>query len=113
VRNALYYLHLSGSRQQELLLAAKLTASHVKMIYTDFTEHCYPAFYMCPESLRVYLLKYGVHIEAPVLGPLFHAFGSDDERRSFIDFHEFLIGLVAFEPNVSNRLDARSRFIFK
>ena len=112
-RNALYYLYLNGSAQQELLASAKLTDNHVYEIYTDFAEHCYPSFNMCEESLRVYLLKYGIALDHIRLSRLFNAFRMSHERRSFVDFHEFLIGLVAMEPNCSNKLEARTRFIFR
>ena len=46
LNHTLYYWHLDGSWQQDLLKAFKLTESHVYEIYTDFIEHCYPSFYM-------------------------------------------------------------------
>lgn len=111
--NALYYLNLRASRQQEVLQAVKLAENHVLEIYSDYIEHCYPAFYMCIESFRVYFLKLAITFEEKVLHRLFNAFRLTDEGRSFLDFHELLIGLAAFDPSCSNHFQLRLRFIFK
>ncbi len=117
--NALYYLNLGGSRQQEVLQAAKLMENHVLEIYSDYIEHCYPAFYMALESFRLYLLRFSggqsgvASFEEKALERLFNAFRLTEESRSFLDFHELLIGLAAFDPGCPNNLELRQRFIFK
>ena len=46
LKHALYYWHLTGSWQQELLKAFKLTENQVYEVYADSIGHCYPSFYM-------------------------------------------------------------------
>jgi len=111
--NALYYLYLHGSKLQELLHQAKLCDAHIYEIYCFYVEHAYPSFYLCMEAFRVHFLKFGLAYDHVTLNRLFNAFRLTEEKRSFLDFHEYLIGLVAFEPNCSNNLDARMQFIFK
>lgn len=109
--NALYYFNLDKSPEQILLKANKLTAEKILDIFTDYVEHCYPAFYMCFESFRAYMLKYGHSNDLGKLSRLYHAFCI--LGRPFIEFHEFLIGLIALEPNSANKLEARAQLVFR
>ena len=111
VRNALYYLFLKSSPQQFLLKECGMSQAAIFEIYTDFVEHCYPSFYMCYESFRAYLVELGFINDESKLRRLFQAFAF--YGKHYIDFHEFLIGLVVIEPGVSASFECRSQFIFR
>jgi len=70
--------------------------------------------YRCLESFYVYFLKYGLVFNKTQIGRLFNAFCLlADDRRLFLDFHEFLIALITMEPQCSNKLEARLHLIFR
>ncbi|KAJ6218593.1 hypothetical protein RDWZM_009750 [Blomia tropicalis] len=110
-KNALFYLQLEKSCEQKLLFEAKLSEQQVLEIYSDYVEHCYPSFYMCFESFRVYMIKYGHPRDENRLFNLYNAFRAN--FRPFVDFHEFLVGIVILEPDCSSKLDARVQLIFR
>lgn len=108
--NTLYYLYLAGSPEQKVLQSLSMTEQLVFDIYIDYVEHCYPSFYMCFESFRAYLIKYGYQNDNCKLRKLFLAFATS--KRPFIDFYEFLIGLLIMEPKSCNNLESRNYFVF-
>ncbi|KAH9408035.1 hypothetical protein TYRP_011688 [Tyrophagus putrescentiae] len=117
---ALYYLEQQDPAAEEhrLLKGARLSRSQVLQVYADYVEHCWPAFYMCFEAFRAYLLKYGHPADPPGIAPgtgrirrLFAAFCTPG--YPYVDFHCFLLGLVAMEPAVSSSLTWRLFFLFR
>lgn len=113
LNNTLYYLYLNDSPEQKLMLDAKMTDKIVYDIYSDYIEHCYPAFYMCFESFRAYLIKYGHQDDNTRLTYLFNA--ASTSKRSFLDFHEFIIAILIMEPKcgLNKLIEARISFIFR
>ena len=109
--NALHYFNLDESCEQQLLRESKVTPNLIYKIYIDYVEHCYPSFYMCFEAFRAYFIKYGWPRDDAKLAQLYITFRVN--QRSFVDFHEFLVGLVVLEPTCSSHLEVRSYFIFK
>lgn len=111
IDNALYYLDQDQSWEHKLLAGTNVGRAQILDLYADFVEHCYPSFYMCFDSLRAYLIKNGHPIDEPKLRRLYQVFGVN--RRFFVDFHEFLAGLVAMEPACPSILESRLYFIFR
>lgn len=109
--NTLYYLYLNDSPEQKVLMQFQMTDTQIFEVYQDYVEHCYPSFYVSFESFRAYFIKNGHDRDDIKLFRLFNAFSV--HRRSFIDFHEFLIGLLIIEPNCPNNLDARLHFVYR
>ncbi|KAH7643842.1 hypothetical protein HUG17_6204 [Dermatophagoides farinae] len=99
--NALGLLKQTNTEEFYALEHFNLANDHAAIIkiYGNFIKHCYPSTMMSYESFRSYFIKNG----DPSL----------DKDHDFIDFHEFLIGLIAIDPKTSDTLMARLRFIFR
>ncbi|KAH9497142.1 hypothetical protein DERF_013148 [Dermatophagoides farinae] len=121
---------LSTKIIEEIPLSNALANDHAAIIkiYGNFIKHCYPSTMMSYESFRSYFIKNGdPSLDKDRLLPLFRSFISINnleqnnhhhhhhyqKQDDFIDFHEFLIGLIAIDPKISDTLMVRLRFIFR
>lgn len=96
--------------QSKLLIQANSTSDIVLSMYEDFVEFCFPSFYMTLDSFRLYLIKYGYDMNDSRFESLFRSISYN--RKSYIDFFEFLVGIYCFEPGVEN-CEARRRMLFR
>ncbi|XP_075588482.1 uncharacterized protein LOC124494289 isoform X3 [Dermatophagoides farinae] len=125
--NALGLLKQTNTEEFYALEHFNLANDHAAIIkiYGNFIKHCYPSTMMSYESFRSYFIKNGdPSLDKDRLLPLFRSFISINnleqnnhhhyqKQDDFIDFHEFLIGLIAIDPKTSDTLMARLRFIFR
>ena len=112
IENALYYFDQDQTGWEHALLkGAHLSRAQVLDIYGDFVEHTWPSFYMCYDAFRAYFIKHGHPVDEPKLKRLYAVFGVN--QRTFVDFYEFLIGLVCLEPACPSTLSSRLWFIFR
>lgn len=111
------------------LASCSITSETLQAVYEDYIEHLYPAVLMSAEALRAYLYKYGYPKatnnnasgkESAVVGKDFRFFtnllsGFAYKRRPayYIDFEEFLFGIVALEPATKNGSEVRLRLLFR
>lgn len=97
--------------QAKLLAGCKVSSSICMSLYEDYVEHCFPSFSMTLESFRIYLIKYGYDRRDPRFESLFRAVAYN--RRYYIDFFEFITGMVSLEPDTPDMYDARLRTVFR
>lgn len=102
---------LTESGHQDFLLSNNIKAEHVVEIYEDFLHHCYPSIYMCYRSFQSYMIKHGFNKQDKRLQYFFNA--CLPPQRTYIDFNDFLIGVVAMEPQCDSLLDDRIAFVFQ
>lgn len=106
-----YYLLKKNSCEQELLVNNKIKAEHLIEIYDEYLNHTYPAVDMCYRAFKCFLVKYGFEPKLKTFSLLFKAFTSSS--REYVDFNEFIIGLVCIEPSCSDKEKARIRMVFR
>lgn len=107
--HALSPLYQEKTEDYKFLQDMKMTDKKVRDIFNDFVEHCYPSLFMCFESFRAYFVKRGHPKDETALTLLFNAFLS--QVRIYLDFHEFLAGMLAIEPNCPPLQFVRLRLI--
>ena len=112
------------------LASCSVTSETLLAVYEDFIEHLYPAVLMGMEALRAYLLKYGypkAKNAADGIRFFTHLLNGFAYKRrggpggpasgpgpaSYIDFEEFLVGVVALEPATKNASEVRLRLLFR
>ncbi|KAH9415422.1 hypothetical protein DERP_010278 [Dermatophagoides pteronyssinus] len=123
---ALDLLKQSDTDEYDALKYFNLANNHdiIIKIYGNFIQHCFPSTMMSLESFRSYFIKNcDSSLDKNRLLPLFRSFISSKKSETkqtnkhfnddFIDFHEFLIGLIVIDPQTSDTLMARIRFIFR
>ena len=81
--------------EEELLRSTDYTEKDVERIYTDFVEHCFPAFYMTLTSFTDYMTKYGFERKEKRIKRFFSAFNFSNS--GYLSFSEFLIGMTSIE----------------
>lgn len=118
---ALTLLSTEGSCEQKALLGMKLKPEHVVEMYEDFIRHCYPSMYMRYDSFRTFLLRNNFCQKTELdlnsarinvnMGKVYDSFRT--KRRDYIDFDEFLLGIVCMDPKCKDRCEARIRHIFR
>lgn len=92
--------------------AAGIEQEKLEMVYGDFLEFCFPAFYMTFTAFHKYFEKYMLEMkqsEETIL-QLFNGFNS--ACNGYLSFHEFLLGLVLIEPDCPPN-ENRLKFIFR
>ena len=112
IENALKFVNGDQSQtyQSKLLTSCKMQIDTVMSIYDEFVDHCFPSFFMSLDSFKTFLIKFGYPKNDPRFPWIFNAVGYN--RKGFIDFTEFLIGLVCMEPSTENG-EARLRMLFR
>lgn len=98
------------SLEEAMLKSASVTEQDVERLYTDFVDHCFPAFAMTVWSFSQYMQKYGFENNDQRLVRLFQAFNY--QRNGHLSFQELLLGLAVMEPNTAHG-EARIKFIFR
>jgi Ca2+-binding EF-hand superfamily protein len=93
-----------------MLKELNIGEAEVEKLYSDFIEHCFPAFSMTLYSFINYMTKYSYQKNDSRFPSLFNAFNY--EKNGFLSFHELLLGLASMEPTTSNR-EARIKFVFR
>lgn len=111
--NALLHLsnEMADTFQANLLKTCKISTEQIVSIYQEYVEHCFPAFYMSLESFKEFLIKFGYSKSDPRFPWLFHSVAYN--RRGYVDFNEFLIGLICMEPSTENYHEGRIRMLFR
>lgn len=107
--HALSPLYAEKGDEHKLLQDMRMTDKKVRDIFNDFVEHCYPSLYMCFESFRAYFIRRGHPRDEAMLALVFNAFFS--QNRTYLDFHEFLAGMLAMEPSCPAAQFVRLRLI--
>jgi len=98
------------SLEEAMLKALQIGETEVEKLYSDFIEHCFPAFFMTIDSFKDYMTKYSYHKNDSRFPLLFNAFNYN--KNGYLSFHELLLGLASTEPNTANG-EARIKFIFR
>ena len=93
-----------------MLKSIHITEKDVERLYADFIEHCFPSFYMCHDSFKFYMSKYGFEKSDTRMGYLFRSFNYN--KNGCLSFHELLTGLATIEPCTIHG-ESRVRFIFR
>ncbi|KAF7496516.1 hypothetical protein SSS_02651 [Sarcoptes scabiei] len=102
---------LSDKTWGAFLVAQKISQTKLIALYEEFIEHCYPSIYMCQESLKSFLIHFGYSKLDNRYPAIFNSF--DFKRRGFIDFNEFVLGLVCMEPTIDNDHPFRIQMLFR
>ncbi|OTF78328.1 hypothetical protein BLA29_007181, partial [Euroglyphus maynei] len=118
---ALCLLKQTDTEEYDAIKHFNLANNHdiIIRIYGNFIQHCYPSTMMSYESFRSYFIKNcDSSLDKKRLLPLFRSFKHQslqghNDNDDFIDFQEFLIGLIVIDPKTSDTLMARIRFIFR
>ncbi|KAI1285043.1 Serine/threonine-protein phosphatase PP1 [Halotydeus destructor] len=101
------------SVEHQLIRQSNYKLKDLNKIYGDYLQHCFPSFVMTKPSFANYMLRIGFEKETEMTR-LFNAFSSN--RQNFIQFREFLFGLIAMEASTVHEgflAAERTRFIFR
>lgn len=98
--------------QLKLLSSCKVNQETVQALFEDYIEHCFPATFMCLESLKAYLLKYGFNSKDARFIWICKAMAFKHPGQGYLDFDEFLLGILCMEPTTEHN-EARMRMLFR
>ncbi|KAJ6221289.1 hypothetical protein RDWZM_007101 [Blomia tropicalis] len=100
--------------EQEMLVSVNITQQVLEKLYSEFLEHCFPSYYMTYTSFQSYMMEllpeYQLKESETMVLQMFH--GYDSKRNGYIGFEDYLLGLVAMDPNCTNN-ETRFRLIFR
>lgn len=96
--------------EEEMLKSLNITQVVVERVFADWMDHCFPALFLCADSFKHYMRKYGFEASEGRLERLFHGFNYD--ANGYLSFHEFLLGLACLEQNAAHG-EFRAKFIYR
>src|SRR5690606_13707269 len=91
-------------------VASRVDPDQMLALYDDYIGHCFASQFMSVDSFRAFLVRYGYAKTDVRFAWLFEAVAFT--RRGYMDFDEFLLGIVCMEPNAEHG-EARLRLIFR
>lgn len=105
-----------NTNECEALRSCGIDNNKLANIYENFCRHCYPSLFMCFQSFHSYFIMNVFNNQNDSrnknrIQAWFQAFS--DENEYFVDFYQFLIGIVVIDPKCETSLKARLNFIFR
>lgn len=101
----------------KLLNDCNITSEIILAVYDEFIESCYPSTYMCFDAFKAFLIRFGYMKNDTRFPWIFNAMSCNKKEashyNSFLDFNEFLIGLLCMEPNSDNDNSYRLAMIYR
>lgn len=87
----------------KLLVNNKASQETVLALYEDFIDFCFPSFYMCVESFKLYFRKYGYNKnDTELFAGLFRAVSNACHRKGYLDWCEFLMAAFCLDPTTEH-----------
>lgn len=104
------------TNEYEALQCLGIENNKLASIFEHFCQHCFPSFFMCYQSFHSYFIinifnNQNNSRNTSTIQAWFRAFSYENEY--FVDFYQFLIGIIAIDPKCETRLKARLNFIFR
>lgn len=96
----------------KVVVGNKVSQETILAMYEDFIDFCFPSFYMCNESFKMYFRKFGFNKnDTELFAGLFRAVSNAVHRKGYLDWSEFIMAAFCLDPTTEHD-EGRCLFLF-